>query len=77
MPCNKTTKHSIIEEDIKSTLKKEIRICTQCRITLSRVISNEGKIALVCYKCKERTWHFKEKGYIQCTICGDFRKIGF
>jgi hypothetical protein len=76
-PCNKTIKHSIIEEDIKSTLKKEVRTCTQCKITLARVMSNEDKITLVCYKCKEETWHFKEKWHYQCTICGYFRKIGF
>ena len=76
-PCNKTTKHSITEEEIKATLKKEIRMCTQCEITLSRVISTKDKITLVCYKCKEKTWHFKEKWHYQCTICGDFRKIGF
>lgn len=38
-PCNKTIKHTIIEEEIKSTFKKEIRTCTRCKITLSRVIS--------------------------------------
>jgi hypothetical protein len=76
-PCNKTTKHSITEEDIKLTLKKEVRTCTQCKITLSRVVSTKDKITLICYKCKEKTWHFKEKWHYQCTICGDFRKIGF
>ena len=47
-PCNKTTKHSITEEDIKYTLKKEVRICTQCKITLAKVISYEDKITLNC-----------------------------
>ena len=78
-PCNKTTKHSITEEEIKSTLKKEIRTCTQCKITLSRVIStySEDEIILVCYKCKKETSYFKWNWHNQCTICGDFRKIGF
>ena len=63
-PCNKTTKHSIREEEIRSTLKKEIRTCIQCKITLPRVIStyNEDKITLVCYKCKEETWIVFYKG---------------
>ena len=78
-PCNKTTKHSITEEEIKSTLKKEIKTCTQCKITLSRVIStyDKDKIIHICYQCKEKTIHFKGNWYNQCTvICGVFRKMG-
>ena len=75
--CNKTTIHSITEEDIRYTLKKEVRTSTRYKITLARVMSNEDKITVVCYECKEETWHFKGNWHNQCTICGDFRKIGF
>ena len=76
-PCNKTIKHTIIEEEIKSTFKKEIRTCTQCKITLSRVIStyDEDKIILICYKCREETSHFKMPfSHHQCTICGEYKR---
>lgn len=77
MLCGKKTKHSIVEEEINSILKKEVRTCTLCKIILARVMSNEDKITLACYKCKDKTWHFKEKWHYQCTICGNFSKIRF
>ena len=76
-PCNKTLKHTIIEEDIKYTLKKETRTCSQCKITLSRVVGayDKDKIILICYKCKEETSHGKMPfGHHYCTICGEYKR---
>ena len=77
IPCNKTIQHIIIEEEIKYTLKKEIRTCTNCKITLSRVINtvDKDKIILICYQCKEETRHFKMPfSHHQCTICGEYKR---
>ena len=67
--CNKTTKHSIVEEEIRSTLIKEVRTCTQCKITLSGVISTKDKIILVI-NAKKKPDISKEIGTISVQYVG-------